>query len=186
MRRLKWCRFHALPWSCHQECFTWNVATAALVPNAAHTTIFPLLPSVSRNITGDTYPKLSLPNAEMRKDLAEQVVCGEFAGNTAKGSLGEFEFFGKKLQLGSVVRRVLQMSLGLLQRLQVALAGHEQSLTSTPPAYGTKDRAAQQFNACARLSRNPDFSGCYRWIRIAQIDLVDDANLQCSRGQASG
>lgn len=46
---------------------------------------------------GGCCPHQSFTDTETGKDLAEQIVGGEFTGDSAKVVLREFEFFGQQL-----------------------------------------------------------------------------------------
>ena len=93
----------------------------------------------------------SLPNTEPAEDHPQQVVGGDGAGDSAQGLMGQAQLFGKEVQRlvaqGHMLLGVLKVGQCFGQRLQVALAGNEDTFLAGLETGDVQKLAAEDFDA---------------------------------------
>ena len=98
-------------------------------------------------------------DAERRKDVAEQVVAANRAGDAAQCFVGKAQLFGDEFavlcaaQLGE---GVVVMRFCLLQRAQVAFAGDVRAFFAFVTSHPARDFVAQGVDARAGFCREPE------------------------------
>ena len=92
-------------------------------------------------------PRVLLADAELGKNLAQQIVGRELPGDLTERDLGLAQVFGQKIEGGGlrVQLRLGQLELRVyrMQRLYMALTGHENAFGLRLPASDAQQLAAQ-------------------------------------------